>query len=181
MIALRRGEIACGPAYTIRLRRAAAPAADNARAFLAAYDAAPAGAFVVVQVVDDVGGAVLGDLVVHRLKALGVAGIAVAGPVRDLIGLEEFSPPLWYTQATMIGLELAETATETQVALTVGETRIAPGDAVFADVDGVFCIPQGLMAAIEPAARAVTEKEERGHRALSQGRSLVEALLAPAG
>lgn len=177
MVPLRRGDAVRGPAYTIRLRRAAEPASTNVEAVLKAYDDAPAGSVVVVDVVDEVGGAVLGDIIAHRLKAIGVAGVVVAGPVRDLIGLEEFGPPIWYAQATMLGLEMAETATEVQIELSVGGTRVAPGDLVFADIDGAFVVPEATMAALTPIAAGVTAREEQWHRSLAEGRSLLETLL----
>lgn len=179
MVPLRRGQTACGPAYTIRLRRAPASAAGHVEAILKAYDDAPAGSIVVVEVVDDVGGAVLGDVIAHRLKVIGVAGVVIAGAVRDLLGLEELGPPVWYAQATMLGLEMADTLAETEVALSIGGTRVAPGDLVFADVDGAFVVPAGMMTNIAPVARAVVEREERWHRGLAAGRSLVETLRTP--
>jgi len=180
MTALRRGDAVCGPAYTIRLRRAAAPAAANVDAVLKAYDAAPAGSMVVVDVVDDIGGAAMGDIIAHRLKAIGVAGAVMAGPVRDLLGLEEFGPPIWYMQTTMIGLEMAETQTEVQVELSIGGTRIVPGDLVFADIDGAFVIPAGTIQDIAPIAQVVVDREERWHRGIAAGRTLVEILRSPA-
>lgn len=180
MVALRPGQTACGPAYTIRLRRAPASAAGHVEAILKAYDDAPAGSVVVVEAVDDVGGAVLGDIVAHRLKIIGVAGIVIAGEVRDLLGLEEFGPPVWYARATMLGLEMADTLTETGVDLSIGGTRVAPGDLVFADADGAFVVPAGTMSRIAPVARAVVDREERWHRGLAAGGSLVETLRAPA-
>lgn len=180
MVPLRRGQTACGPAYTIRLRRAPVSAADHVEAVLKAYDDAPAGSIVVVEVVDDVGGAVIGDIIAHRLKVIGVAGIVIGGPVRDLLGLEEFGPPIWYAQATMLGLEMADTLVETEVDLSIGGTRVAPRDLVFADVDGVFSVPSGTMKDIAPIARTIVAREERRHRSLADGRSLVETLRAPA-
>lgn len=179
MVPLRRGQTACGPAYTIRLRRAPASAAGHVEAVLKAYDDATAGSIVVVEVVDDVGGAVLGDIIAHRLKVIGVAGIVIAGAVRDLLGLEEFGPPVWYARATMLGLEMADTLAETGVDLSIGGTRVASGDLVFADADGAFVVPAGTMSDIAPVARVVAEREERWHRGLAAGGSLVETLRAP--
>ena len=94
LTAVRTADRAHGPAYTIRLRRAADRSRENAARVLAAYDAAPAGSIVVVQVIDDVGGAVMGDIIAHRLKLNGVAGVVVEGPVRDIDGLDQFGPPI---------------------------------------------------------------------------------------
>lgn len=179
LTALRREDRGSGPAYTIRLRRAASRSAQNTREVLAAYDAAPPGSFVIVQVVDDVGGAVLGDITAHRLSVIGIAGIAVCGAVRDVAGLEEFGPPLWYAELATTGLEMAETAVETQVELTLGQVIVRPGDLVTGDVDGVLALDPRTMAAVAEAAGAVLDREERWHRGLRAGGSLVEVLLPP--
>ncbi|MEJ5902712.1 hypothetical protein [Ochrobactrum teleogrylli] len=108
LVALRKDDRATGRAYTIRLRRSSKPSRANAARTLAAYDAAPADSIVFIQLVDDLGGAVVGDIIAHRLKKLNVAGVVVEGPVRDIDGLIQFGPPIWYRNAVASGLELAE-------------------------------------------------------------------------
>lgn len=176
MAAVRTGDRATGPAYTIRLRRAADRSRRNAALALAAYDAAPAGSVVVVQVMDDLGGAVMGDIIAHRLKQIGVAGVVVEGPVRDIDGLDQFGPPVWYRAALATGLEMAETDAQTGVELRIGEVRVVPGAQVTVDRDGVFFLPAEQGEAILARAAAVVAREDTLHPALARGESLVEAL-----
>ena len=174
--AVRTRDRAAGPAYTIRLRRAATRSPQNAARTLAAYDAAPAGSMVVVQVMDDLGGAVMGDIIAHRLKRIGVAGVVVEGPVRDIDGLADFGPPIWYRDAATAGLEMAETEAETRIELDIDGVRVVPGAVAMADRDGVFFLPTGDADAILARAAAVVAREETLHAALAGGRSLCEAL-----
>lgn len=176
LTAVRTADRAHGPAYTIRLRRAADRSRENAARVLAAYDAAPAGSIVVVQVIDDVGGAVMGDIIAHRLKLNGVAGVVVEGPVRDIDGLDQFGPPIWYRQGLTTGLEMAETHAEGGVELEIGDVRVVPGMPVTVDRDGVFFLPADQGEAILARAAAVVAREDTLHAALSKGQSLVEAL-----
>lgn len=176
MRALRNSDTATGAAYTVRIRRARERRDEHVDLFLRAFDAAPRGCVVVVEAVDDVGGAVLGDIVAHRLKQIGVAGVVVSGPVRDLAGLEQFGPAVWYRETTMTGLELAESLTETGVALSVGGTAVMPGDLVFADVDGAFVVPVAAERDVRGAAAQVQAREDRWHKALGEGRTLMETL-----
>ena len=101
--ALRADDHAVGPAYTIRMRRAAKSDPANREAFLAAYDRAPKDAVVVIEVQTDIGGVAMGDLVAHRLKQRGVAGVVINGPIRDQIGLQDVAPPTWYRYVTPAG------------------------------------------------------------------------------
>lgn len=176
LTAVRTGDRATGPAYTIRLRRAAGRSRRNAAQTLAVYDAAPAGSVVVVQVMDDVGGAVMGDIIAHRLKQIGIAGVVVEGPVRDIDGLDQFGPPVWYRDAVATGLEMAETESEGGVELQIGGVRVVPGAQVSVDRDGVFFLPSEQGEAILARAAAVVAREDTLHAALAKGESLVEAL-----
>lgn len=176
LAAVRTSDRATGPAYTIRLCRASDRTRRNAAQTLAAYDAAPAGSVVVVQVMDDVGGAVMGDIIAHRLKLVGVAGVVVEGPVRDIDGLDQFGPPIWYREGLTTGLEMAETVAEAGVELQIGDVRVAPGMSVTVDRDGVFFLPPEQGEAILARAAAVVAREDALHAALSDGQSLVDAL-----
>lgn len=171
---LRPDAKAVGEAYTIRLRRSMTRSRANAARVLAAYDAAPPNCIVVVQLVDDVGGALLGDIIAHRLHKIGVSGVVVAGPVRDLEGLEDQGPALWYREAVTTGLETAETETEVQVALDIGSVTIAPGDIVVADRDGVFAIPRRHAEEFVRTAETIVEREISIHQSIEENKKLFE-------
>jgi regulator of RNase E activity RraA len=176
LIPVRTTDKAVGPAYTIRLRRARSNSRANAARVLAAYDAAPANSIVVVQVVDDVGGALLGDIIAHRLKKIGVAGVVVDGPVRDLDGLAAFGPAIWYRVAVTTGLEMADTETEVHVSLEIASATIRPGEILVADRDGVVLVPSPEMDAFSAQAEAIVAREETIHDGLEANRSLIDVL-----
>jgi 4-hydroxy-4-methyl-2-oxoglutarate aldolase len=176
LVSLRKDDKATGRAYTIRLRRSSKPSRANAARTLAAYDAAPADSIVFIQLGDDLGGAVVGDIIAHRLKKLKVAGVVVEGPVRDIDGLIQFGPPIWYRNAVASGLELAETEVEVQVALQLGTALVEPGSIISIDRDGVFVFPGTHYEALVSQADTITAKETLVHAALENNETLLRVL-----
>lgn len=166
-----------GPAYTVRMRRAKDRAVAHRAQFLRCYDEAPAGSIVVVEVANDIGGAALGDVVGHRLKAIGVAGVIIWGPIRDLAGLNEYCPPIWYRETTMAGPITTELIAESNIDVCVNGVIIHPGDYVTCDRDGAFVTPPEEKAKLLEAAREIGSREEARHRELAAGKSLQELIL----
>ena len=159
MRALRPDDHAIGPAYTIRMRRAAKSDPANRESFLAAYDRAPAGAVVVIEVQSDIGGVAMGDIVAHRLAQRGVAGVVVNGAIRDQTGLRDVAPPTWYRYVTPAGPVSREATVEVGVEVVVGGAVVRAGDLVTADADGLMVTPAEEADEILAAARAIVEKE----------------------
>ncbi|ODT55791.1 MAG: hypothetical protein ABS59_02720 [Methylobacterium sp. SCN 67-24] len=178
--ALRPDDHATGPAYTIRLRRASDSSTSNREDFLRAYDEAPEGAVVVVEVQTDIGGCAMGDLVAHRLSQCKVAGVIINGSIRDLVGLKQIAPPTWYRAITMAGPISREIAVEVGVDVTVGGAVIRSGDLVCADVDGVFVTPKDEAAKIQEKAREIVAKEAVINARLAAGEDLRTILLGQA-
>ncbi|MDU0342868.1 RraA family protein [Bosea rubneri] len=178
--ALRPDDHAIGPAYTIRLRRASDSWTSNREDFLRAYDEAPEGAVVVVEVQTDIGGCAMGDLVAHRLSQCKVAGVIINGAIRDLVGLKQIAPPTWYREITMAGPISREITVEVGVDVTVGGAVIRSGDLVCADVDGVFVTPKNEAAKIQEKAREIVAKEAVINARLAAGEDLRTILLGQA-
>ena len=178
--ALRTTDHAIGPAYTIRLRRAKDSQASHREDFLRAYDEAPEGAVVVVEVLTDIGGAAMGDLVAHRLSRCKVAGVIINGLIRDLVGLNEIAPPVWYRGITMAGPISREIAVEVGVDVTVGGVVVRAGDLLCADVDGVFVTPKEGAEQIKAMAREILIKEAAINARLAAGDDLRTILLGQA-
>jgi len=177
---LRPDDHAIGPAYTIRLRRARTSSTDNRADFIRAYDDAPEGAVVVVEVLTDIGGCAMGDLVAHRLKQCKVAGVIINGSIRDLVGLQDVAPPTWYRGITMAGPISREITVEVGVDVTVGGAVIRPGDLVCADVDGVFVTPSDEAEKIQEKVREIVAKEAVVNARLAAGETLGAILLGQA-
>lgn len=177
MRALRPSDHAIGPAYTIRMRRASKSDPANREGFLAAYDKAPAGAVVVIEVQSDIGGVAMGDIVAHRLAQRGVAGVVVSGAIRDQSGLRDVAPPTWYRYVTPAGPVSRETTVEVGVEVVVDGAVVRPGDLVTADADGLMVTPAEEADEILAAAKAIVQKEAAVHQRLIAKESMRSILM----
>lgn len=175
--ALRPDDRAMGPAYTIRLRRAANSSPENRAAFLNAFDSAPKDAVVVVEVQTDIGGVAMGDIVAHRLAACEVAGVIIEGAIRDQAGLMDIAPATWYRYTTPAGPVSREIAVEVDVDVVVDGTVIRPGDLLTADVDGIMVTPKEEASEIIDAALSIVRKEDSVHERLAAKEPLVKILM----
>lgn len=173
---LRAGDRSVGPAYTIRLRRVASVSAQQRDAYLDAFDQAPAGSMVIVEVLGDVGGAVLGDLIGRRLNVIGVAGVVIEGAIRDRVVLSDVAPPLWFARTEMTGIISREVQTQVGVPVQIDGLTVSPGDVVCADPDGVLVMTPADAEAALGAATGVEAREVAVASRLATGTSLRQAL-----
>lgn len=151
-----------GEAFTLRFIPAredlSAPAVLGADGYVPrhAIEEVPEGAVLVIDARRDAETAVLGDLILERLKVRGVAGVVADGGVRDAaeaiaVGLPVFAAgPA--APAHIVGLAAGDTGTR----IGCGGVAVIPGDIIKADGDGVVVIPRNL--AVEVAADGVAQE-----------------------
>ena len=84
-------------------------------------------------------GAGFGDGMARLYKRLGAVGAIVDGSVRDLAGIRAVGLPIW-GWGTVPGHGVFN-LTRFNEPVTVGQTRIRPGDLILADADGCVRIP----------------------------------------
>jgi 4-hydroxy-4-methyl-2-oxoglutarate aldolase len=156
LVPLRPGMRLAGPIYPIKGR--AAPGADydaSIRTVLEMLGSVPAG-HVSVYESGDRESAHLGELSVTSLKSRGVAGAVIDGGCRDvdLIAGEGFPVFSRYT-TPQDGTRRWEVVAHGDVEIEIGGVRLARGDWILADADGIVAIP----AAVAPDV--VAEAEEK--------------------
>lgn len=166
---------AVGPAFTIRMSRSQDLKGDERARVFDTYDNVPAGSVVVVQVVGDVGGAVVGDVIAHRLKRIGAVGLVVDGPVRDVIGNLKYGPPIWSSEVTMAGMVPGSILVETGGEVLIGGVRVSPNDLVAADLDGVFFSPNAEYDRLMSLAAEFLTSENNTHDKVASGQSIVSS------
>ena len=84
-------------------------------------------------------GACFGDGMARLYKRLGAVGAIVEGSVRDLAGIRAAGLPIW-GWGTVPGHGVFH-LTRIDLPVTVGQTRIKPGDLILADADGCVRVP----------------------------------------
>jgi 4-hydroxy-4-methyl-2-oxoglutarate aldolase len=170
--ALERGARLAGPAYTVK----GAPAANSdagsydlaVRKVLEMLGDVPSG-HVAVYACDHDASAHLGELSVTALKTRGVAGCVLDGGCRDVRFILDEGFPVFCRFVTPEDSTWRWELEATQVSVTIGAVRIAPGDWIVGDDDGVVVVPKAIAGDVlaEAERKAATESEIRA--AVRQG------------
>jgi len=165
-----RGRL-CGPAFTV----AYCPVTDEAGTVGDFLDDVPPGAVVVI----DNGGrtdcTVWGGIMTGVSVSRGLAGTVVHGACRDVAAALETGYALFSTARYMRTgkdrVRLAAVGTP----LTIGAVRVAPGDLVCGDADGVLVVPAGRVDEVADLAERIEAVEADIVAAVRAGSSLHEA------
>ncbi len=118
---------------------------------------------------------VWGDILTEIAHRRGIAGTVIDGICRDTalcvqLGYPVFSRGHWMrTGKDRVQVEA------TGVAVNIGDARVAPGDIVRGDADGVVVIPKAHEAAVLDTAEAIEQAEDAIRQAVRGGMRLDEA------
>ena len=108
-----------------------------------------------------------GELLATALQRRGVRGLVTTGGVRDVAELHAMNFPVFCAAVSAQGTVKA-TAGAVNVPISIAGQRIAPGDAVAADDDGVMVVQRPAVAQVL-AARARAETENQALAAFRDG------------
>jgi len=121
---------------------------------------------------------------IHR----GVQGVVLSGRCRDIIQNRGFNFPIFARGHSTRGQKLLSRPSELNIPLTIhpipepetgGErveifpsTTVHPGDIIVGDVEGVVCIPLGMVDAVLKQCKVGTEVEEKRMEDLRAGKGV---------
>lgn len=121
---------------------------------------------------------VWGDILTELANARGIAGTVIDGICRDSALCVDLGYPVFSRGAWMrTGKDRVQVEAE-QVPVTIGGARVAPGDILRGDADGVIVIPRAHEAAVLDAAERIAEAEDGIRQAVRVGKSITEARAA---
>lgn len=164
---IARGMRVCGPAFTVRTN-----GHENLTIHRAIAQAAP-GSVLVVDVAGRYEGGYFGEIMTVFAQQRRLGGLVIDGCVRDLVEIERLGFPVFAR-----GLAISGTGKtgggEIGGTLFFPATRVAPGDIVVGDDDGVVVVPQGSVEKAIAAATERIEKEARTMEQLRAGRTTLE-------
>lgn len=112
--------------------------------------------------------ALIGELLATQVKVRRAAAILVDAAVRDVEELEKLELPIW-TRFIRVRGASKKLIGELNVPVTIGATRISPGDIVVLDADGGVCIQRERVDDVLKAAEARFERETRLREKLIAG------------
>ncbi len=163
------GRSVAGPAFTVKCYPGSIITVHKAL-----LEAKP-GDLLVVDGEGDDRGALLGELMALQCQQLGLAGVVIDGPIRDLSGLRELHLPV-YARSLTPRVGSNRRVGETQVPISCGGVVVRPGDWILADDDGVVVIPVDRVESTLAAAMAVEEKERQIAERIRAGELLADIL-----
>jgi len=122
---------------------------------------------------DDV--TVWGDILTEVAHRKGIAGTVIDGINRDLSLALELEYPIYSRDNWMRTGKDRVQVEATQVPVSIGNVRVAPGDLLRGDADGVVVIPKEFEDKVLAAAEQIQQAEDAIRESVRSGMSLREA------
>jgi regulator of RNase E activity RraA len=158
-----------GRAFPLVLERVSRPSETPYRGLLAALDAVPAGAVVVVPGGRAEDAALFGELMATACLARGGAGAVCQGHVRDLPEVRALAFPLFGCGTVPYDLGGRLEVVGHGESVEVDGVLVEPGALVVGDEDGVVVVPPDVEAEVVAAAREKGVREDEFRAAVAAG------------
>jgi len=160
-----------GPAFTIRML----PVGLTGGAVGDYIDDVPPGAVVAIDNKGILDETVWGDILTFVAHRMGIAGTVIDGVCRDSDRCVELGYPVFARSNTMRTGKDRTTADAYNVPIQLANVRVASGDWLVGDADGVVSIPAGRVEEVLAVARQIEEAEDRIRAMVAEGMRLDEA------
>ncbi|RIA97722.1 ribonuclease E inhibitor RraA/Dimethylmenaquinone methyltransferase [Glomus cerebriforme] len=167
-----------GPVYTVKI----VPKSDTTSPKLATSyaDTIPSGNVVFLSAPPDSINAVWGGLMNTRAKILGAKGVVVDGRIRDLEELRSDGIPVFARATSVLSAKEFTRPTALNVPIILNGNhdppiKINPDDIIFADLDGIVCIPKDLLEQVLDSCEKHVAMDKNLKNALYEGITLTEA------
>jgi len=162
LIQLIPGSRAAGPARTVLC------AQDDNLMVHAVIEQIQPGEVLVLSMPEPSPVALIGELLATQVKVREAAAILVDAAVRDVVELVNLGLPVWTRYIRVRGADKTSVG-QFNVPVSVGGTRISPGDIMVLDADGGVCVQRERADAVFKAAEARFERENRLREKLISG------------
>jgi regulator of RNase E activity RraA len=118
---------------------------------------------------------VWGDILTWVAHRRGIAGTVIDGACRDTHLCRELKYPIYSRSYSMRTGKDRVQVDGTNVVVNIGDARVAPGDLLRGDADGVLVIPREHEDAVLTAAEEIDSIEQRIRALVNEGKTLTEA------
>lgn len=160
-----------GPAVTLDAYRHEEPHPDPYGRIFAAYDLVQRGDVIVIATNGEVRSGLWGELLSTAAAARGVYAVVTDGLVRDMRKMNDIGFHCFCRGSSPLDSAGRCVPREVQVPITCGGVRVAPGDFVLADFEGVVVIPAAIRDEVRRKCQEKLEGENAVRDELASGRS----------
>lgn len=115
-----------------------------------------------------------GELMSTIAKRNGAAGCVCDSQIRDCVRIIDMGFPVYYAGIRPLDSMGRARVMAYDVPVSCGGVLVNPGDLIFADFDGVVCVPRQVEARVVAAAKEKAGKENESRKELLAGRTLRE-------
>jgi regulator of RNase E activity RraA len=115
-----------------------------------------------------------GGLLTTAARARGATGCLTDGFVRDIRTIRKFGFPVFHGGIGPLDSKGRGEVAEIDIPVNVAGVRVAPGDLVFGDADGVVVIPRAIEHEVFKSAVEKLAGEARTEEALMRGEKLAD-------
>lgn len=116
-----------------------------------------------------------GELLSTAVKHRGCCGAIIDGAVRDVRQMRSMQFPVWAAGTSPYDSKDRQRIIDIDVPVEIGGVYFAPGDLVFADVDGIAVVPQAVEAEVIQSAWKKVHEENTFRDSIKNGMSATEA------
>ncbi|NGO54080.1 RraA family protein [Allomesorhizobium camelthorni] len=134
-----------------------------------AYEILRPGDVLVVDGGGNVEQALVGEIMMARARAMGVAGFVIDGAIRDVAAFRDGDFPCFARGVTHRGPYKSGPG-EINVPVNIDGMVVMPGDIVLGDNDGVVAFPPSIAEELHALVRQQEEREADALKAIREGR-----------
>jgi regulator of RNase E activity RraA len=135
-------------------------------------DGMPVDSFVVWDTSGDEKATLWGGVMTATAYGKGIRAACIDGGIRDTKQILEKPFPVYYKYRIPNGSLGRCQITHYQIPIKIGDVTIKPGDVIFADCDGVVCVPRDLANDVLLRAEEIRANEKEIFQWVAEGQSI---------
>lgn len=135
-------------------------------------DAMGADTFVMWDTSNDERATLWGGVMTATAYGKGVRAACIDGGIRDTKQIQEKPFPVYYKYRSPNGSLGRCLITHYQIPIKIGDAVIRPGDVIFADCDGVVCVPRDLAYDVLVRAEEIRANEKKIFGWVAEGQNI---------
>lgn len=163
-----------GRAHTVLTADVYARPAEPYRLEIEAVDTLKPGDVMVAMTNDSQRTCFWGELLSTAAVARGATGCVIDGHTRDVQRIIAMGFPVFCTGIRPVDSSYRSVVVDYNVPIVCGGVRVAPGDVIFGDFDGIVVIPVAALEQTVELALAKVESENHSREMLARGHLLRE-------